>query len=396
MASFNGTLNSNEIFSALYNMLISQQVFADNIKGKYETLVDKNRVDGTLYGDTKLYYATDCLRSYEWNGDDDAQYQLKLYRPEDPKVDKITLDKFRQIRLTLDNYLTKRAWGSEDSFAQFTSVMEGWIKQTKDVYDATTYNSFIGTYETREGRQSQTITLPTVANDKEAENRLQAQTIATSIADLITDLNDVSRDFNDYENLRSYSVDDFYFVWNSKFVNKITKLDVPTIFHNDSLIEKFGEFTLPSRYFGNVVEVNSSAAQVADATGSYRSMIEQDVILEKPITFKGKQLKKGDSFHLFAGDAIPDGITVASTSAELVPSYKVDDTIILKIVHKDAAPYMSAFQVATNFFNKIIQNMKECELKWKTSEVPKQKRIRHGTKNHFGNDDPTKRNLKSQ
>ena len=51
---------------------------------------------------------------------------------------------------------------------------------------------------------------------------------------------------------------------------------------------------------------------------------------------------------------------------------------------------------STNFFNKIIQNMKECELKWKTSEVPKQKRIRHGTKNHFGNDDPTKRNLKSQ
>ena len=33
MGAFNGTLNSNEIFAGLYNMIISQQVFADNIKG---------------------------------------------------------------------------------------------------------------------------------------------------------------------------------------------------------------------------------------------------------------------------------------------------------------------------------------------------------------------------
>ena len=48
------TLNTNEIFNALYNMIISQQVFADNIKGAKSTLVDMARVDGTLYGDTKL------------------------------------------------------------------------------------------------------------------------------------------------------------------------------------------------------------------------------------------------------------------------------------------------------------------------------------------------------
>ena len=58
MGAFNGTLNSNEIFSALYNMIISQQVFADNIKG-VNALVDRAKVDGSLYGDTKLYYATD-------------------------------------------------------------------------------------------------------------------------------------------------------------------------------------------------------------------------------------------------------------------------------------------------------------------------------------------------
>ena len=54
--NFNGQLRSNEIFAALYNMIISQQVFADNLTGK--DLVDDARVDGSMYGDTKLYYAT--------------------------------------------------------------------------------------------------------------------------------------------------------------------------------------------------------------------------------------------------------------------------------------------------------------------------------------------------
>ena len=48
MPKFTGTLNSNEIFSAIYNMIISQQVFSDNIKGTASSLVDRARVDGTL------------------------------------------------------------------------------------------------------------------------------------------------------------------------------------------------------------------------------------------------------------------------------------------------------------------------------------------------------------
>ena len=52
MANFNGQLRPNEIFASLYNMVISQQVFADNLSGTFSDLVDMARVDGTLYGDT--------------------------------------------------------------------------------------------------------------------------------------------------------------------------------------------------------------------------------------------------------------------------------------------------------------------------------------------------------
>ena len=346
--NYAGKLNANEIFASVVNLIISQEVFADNIKDTKASLVDAARIDGSMYGDTKLYYATDVLRSYAWGGDEEATKLLELDRPEDPECQAITLDVFRQIRLTVDNYLTKRAWSSENAFNEFNSVMLGWIRDTKRVYDSTTYNTFIGTYETSEGKQNQTVTLPTVEGDKEAENRLQAQTIATKVADIIVDLEDVSRDYNDYQNLRSYSADDFRYVWNSAYVNKINKLDVPTIFHKDGLIDKFAQYTLPSRYFGDVV-VKGTA--VTSDGASYRSLVEQDVTLVEALTYKGKTLPIGTKFHLFAGDIIPNKIALASTSAVLVPSYKENGNIICKIVHKDAVPYMSGFEAGTSFFN---------------------------------------------
>ena len=346
--NYAGKLNANEIFASIFNMIISQQVFADNIKGTKSSLVDAARVDGSMYGDTKLYYATDVLRSYAWGGDAEAANLLALDRPEDPQCQAITLDVFRQIRLTVDNYLTKRAWSTEGAFSEFNSVMLGWIRDTKKVYDSTTYNVFIGTYETTEGKQDQTVTLPTVADDKEAENRLQAQTIANKVADILVDLEDVSRDYNDYENLRSYSSDDFRYVWNSAYVNKINKLDVPTIFNKEGLIDKFAQYTLPARYFGDIVV--KGTAVTSDGV-SYRSLIEQDVTLVENYTFKGKTIAAGQKVHLFAGDLIPNKIALASTSAVLVPSYKENSNIILKIVHKDAVPYMSSFEAGTSFFN---------------------------------------------
>ena len=345
--NYAGKLNANEIFASIFNMIISQQVFADNIKDTKSSLVDAARVDGSMYGDTKLYYATDVLRSYAWGGDAEAANLLALDRPEDPQCQAITLDVFRQIRLTVDNYLTKRAWSTEGAFSEFNSVMLGWIRDTKKVYDSTTYNAFIGTYETAEGKQDQTVTLPTVADDKEAENRLQAQAIATKVADILVDLEDVSRDYNDYENLRSYSSDDFRYVWNAAWVNKIRKLDLPTIFHDD-FMDKFAEYTLPARYFGDIVV--KGTAVTSDGT-SYRSLVEQDVTLVENYTFKGKTLAAGQKVHLFAGDLIPNKIALASASAVLVPSYKENSNIILKIVHKDAVPYMSSFEAGTSFFN---------------------------------------------
>lgn len=317
--AFNGQLKSNEIFSALYNMIISQEVFADNIS-KHQTLVDKARVDGGLYGDTKLYYATDALKSAPWGKDAEASNLLALHRPPAPECQAITLDQFRQICLTVDNYLTKRAWMAEGAFSSFNGVMLGWMKETKRIYDGTLYNVFIGT--TKSAQSAQNVEVAAGAD---------AKAIAEELANLIVEMGDYSRDFNDYGFLRSYTEGEIKVIWNSEYVNKIKKIDLPTIFHKEGLMDKFEEEILPARYFGTV---NSAKVVAASNSGTYRSVVEKDYT-------------KTDStvVHVFPGDLIPAGVDIAKGEG-----YAVDDKVICKVLVK-LPPYMSAFEVGTSFFN---------------------------------------------
>lgn len=309
MATFAGQLRSNEIFAALYNMIISQEVFADNIKGT--DLVDEARVDGGLYGDTKLFYSTDALASAEWGNDAEASNLLDIARPEAPKCQSIVLDKFRQISLTVDNYLSKRAWGDEGSFSAFNSVMLGWLKDTKKVYDGTTYNCYIGTVEGAAAKHLITVD----ASD--------AKVLAQELADIITEMTDYTRDFNDYGQLRRYSEEEIKIVFNSKHINKIKNVDLPVIFDNAGLKAVFSKKVLPARYFGTV----NTLSKVADA--KTRSLIEQTI----------------DGKHYFAGDLIETGKTAPAGT-----SYQEDESIVAKIMVK-LPPYMSAFETGTSFFN---------------------------------------------
>lgn len=343
MPAFTGTLNQNEIFGSIINMIISQQVFADNIYDTKATLSDMSRVDGSLYGDTKLYYSTDVLKSIPWTNDAEAQNLLELHRPEDPECQAITIDQFRMIALTVDKYLTKRAFATEGAFSAFNSQMLSWMRDTKRVYDSTLFNSFVGTHSTSVGAQNLQIALaaePTNATEAniEAYNRIVAQSIAQAMADLLVDLEDVSRDYNDYGNLRSYNSNDLVFVWNSEWVNKIKKLDLPMIFNKDGLLDKFAQHTLPARYFGNV---NASSGTTGDTNTTIRSLIEKDYNTVKP-NQSGYDAKK----HIFPGDLLP-----AKTAYAANETYTEDATIIFKVYHKDSIPFMTAFETGTEFSN---------------------------------------------
>jgi len=346
------TLTPNEIYDTLANMIISQEVFADNL-GKHQTLVDKARVDGGLFGDTKLYYATDVLKSHDWLNDAEAANLLALDRPEDPEVQAIKLDKFRQIRLTVDNYLTKRAFATEGAFSSFNGVMLSWMRETKKIYDGTLYNVFIGTTVATTGSQVRSIDLATGSGHPlynlsgVEKEQMEAMLIAQGLADLFVEMGDYSRAFNDYGNLRSYSQEGLKVIWNSKFVNKIRKIDLPTIFHKDGLVDKFEEDVMPSRYFGRAVAASDKGSgKVIGADGAYdptkgtvRSSIEADVTVSNV------------AYHLFPGDQLPAGATVGESKQFAESEVYIEDaTVICKVLVK-LPPFMSAFEVGTTFFN---------------------------------------------
>lgn len=316
MANFTGKLNSNEIFAALYNMIISQQVFSDNIKNKMTGLANKAKVDGTLYGDTKLYYSTDALASSAWGNDKEAANLLAIHRPQPPECQAITIDTFRQISLTVDNYLSKRAWGTEGAFSDFNSVMTGWIGDTKKVYDSTTYNAFFGTAVSPVGTENVSVTVD--------EGETKAQAIGEAIANLLDDMEVATRDYNDYGQLRSYDRGTLKVIWNTKYINMIKKIDLPVLFHKDGIIDKFEEDKLNHRFFGTI---NTTATKGNGTT--IRSLVEQVI----------------GSNHYFAGDLINTADTAPANT-----SYTEDATVICKIVEV-LPPFMSGFEVGTSFFN---------------------------------------------
>jgi len=346
MASFNGQLRSNEIFSALYNMIISQEVFADNL-GEHQTLVDKARVDGSLFGDTKLYYSTDVLKSAPWGNDAEATNLLALHRPPAPKCQAIHLDVFRQICLTVDNYLSKRAWADEGAFSSFNGVMLGWMRETKRVYDGTLYNVYIGTTVSPKAAQNIEFDLRGARANASTEleaDKLEALELAKDMANLLVEMGDYSRAFNDNEFLRSYAKDGIKVVWNAKYVNLVRKVDLPTIFHKEGLVDKFDEDIMPARYFGRAVTADDiGEGKIIGANGAYDATKG---------TLRAKAEFDYNDVHYFPGDALATSGTYVAVVGGLEASdvYIEDADIICKVLVK-LPPYMSAFEVGTSFFN---------------------------------------------
>lgn len=335
-SQYNWALNTNSIQTALRNMIISQQVYDNLIETDYNSLVDRARAEGSLYGDTMLKYSVNTYETYPFDPDSSDQLNvLQTYRPAAPKVQAITIDVWRWLAVTTDRFLSKQAFMEESAFSQYMAVVISVLRETKNLYDTTTYNTFVGTEETSAGAQQQVadlsgITAVTTTADEEAYNRLTAEYIAEAVSNIFVALRDPGTDFNDWGFYRSRVPSDMIVVWNADWVNRIKKVDLPAIFHKDGLLEIKEEDILPAKYFGSV----NSGAKVADA--STRSLIEQTL----------------NGVHYWPGETIATGVTApAGTSYQQTPGVGSNNSIICKIMHKDSIPYMSGFETETEFIN---------------------------------------------
>lgn len=335
-------LNKNKVLTGIENMITMQTVFADNQKGS-ATLADRYRTEGSMLGDTLLFYAVDILKSFAFtpkgnDGSGGMDYNLlSEFLPRDPAVQKLVLDKARQIPFTTDNKFSKQAFITEGAFGDFWSVMYQQMGDTKLVYESGLINTFIGSVVATATAANQTVTLATetgTAVEKEAVIRQNALAISNKIADIKTDLEDFGRAFNDYGYMRSYDFGDFDIIWNATYLNKIQTSALPVTFHNQGIVNP-GIKPLPAKYFG------SKLATVTQADTATAILIEE---LDYTVA--------GAKHHGLPGEKLTQGTYTAPELLALANKVlKPDATIIAKIVHKDAVKYMSGFLAATEFFN---------------------------------------------
>lgn len=357
------TLNQNKITAALFNMIISQQVFDSKVAST--DLADHFRVDGTLYGDTKLYHSFDIGSPENWLDDAEAANLLSLNRNKSGKTQTITMGVYKMISITTDQYLSKQAFMKEGTFAEYTGFLIGSLRKIKRVYDRSLINSKIGTLTPSTSRCDISITAPNGATQEEV-NRLEAQEIAKQLVILKADLEDNNRDFNYLDYLRSYDSNEFIAVWNVEWHAKLLKLDLPTIFHKDIDAKGgFKEYDLPSKWFGKAVGADITLPADASADNPYRIAVSgwYDVTTGSGYKIKLEDKPSSKTVFLWAGDKVPyQGqvyddyvrgvqVTVTSTKAAKEDIYELDNTIAFVLVHSSALPFMSGFEVGTEFWN---------------------------------------------
>lgn len=341
MATFTGGLLPNKVFATLFNQIISLQTFSTGISD-LGGIYSSRKVDGTLYGDTKLYVSTDALKSYDWDGTDGpGSYNLlTVHKPPAPHVDAIRIDIFRQIPLTVDEYLTKQAWTGQDTFSEFHGIILSWLNKTKEVYEHTKYTTDIVLSAEEKATTLINIdltTLPTGITGYDAL-KYKAQEMYRLIEDAIDELKEPSRKYNDLGFLRNYTIDDFDIVVPLGVLSNVRKHDIPFLYNAD---EKPRFKQVHWKYFGDVNDTGGTT--VADNT-TIRSLIEKDY---------GAGV---NMVHVFPGDLLPNSTdyladetyTATFTEAQK-PSFEENFPILL--IHKEDFPIMSAFSVGTSFFN---------------------------------------------
>ena len=371
MANFNGRLNQNEWNSGLYNAYALVAILADNLSGLDDSLVSEFKTQGGMYRDKLVYTDVDIVSSRNWDPSD-TNVLATEERP-NVKQQEIVIDQKRQIAITDDKYLTRRAWMDEGSYASYAALIQAQVGNTKKVYEQKLVNVAVGTMETNVGEQEQTVALldeasATTPEGKEATLRMNAGKIGLALANLYDEIKDASDNFNDNEFIKTFGKGDLKVIWNNAYLNTIQKIDLPTVFHKDNIIDFTGK-TLLQKYMGKDVTSGTANGTTHRAKNEYKIPVSGGAYSESSSTYK----------VIRAGDLLPSGTPIAADKDSLITevvdmtlysidgkapriktpvelnknalAYEADDTIICKIVHKDGIKFPSSFETDSEFIN---------------------------------------------
>ena len=331
--AFNKTLNTNELYESLANMIINQEVFSDNIGNVNNSLLNAALEEVGQYGDTVLKYYADILQTNDLDMNKLLEESANLLSTDvgpDPYCQSFTIDKMKQIRLTVLPFLSKRAFATEGAYSQFNDVMKQSIIDTKNVSLNADYNAFIGTAGSGFHPDLNTFGYGQKVLCQLSADTPHALSIAKKIADIITELTEPSRDWDDLKFMRSFKKEDIIIVWNADFLNSITKEELPIIFHND-VFDDLTKYVLPGKYFGDIND-----------GGDLSTANTERALFENTFVDKDNPQKK---YHLLAGEFLPANINYEGNT-----TYKTNSLYVCKIFVKLPPVYTSLGEMGS-FYN---------------------------------------------
>lgn len=378
-APWSGTLRTNEVFSALFNMILGQRIMFPDTANNYDFL-SMFREEGGQYGDQKIYYDSDVLSSRKWLGDAEAANLLDVKRPAAPKAQSIILGQMRIVDITVDNYLSKRAWSDEGTFSQFNDMIISMITNAKEMHETCTLNAFIGSTD---GYVVEVpVSTATQGLSGEEKSRVRGQLIAKTIADVKADMMDYSNKYNDYHFRRAYAKDKLKTIFNVDYKNSILKTDYPTTYDSDGLID-FGK-EIPGHYMTTPINsMNFSSYMAATATagkpiegsgtdgiyvpGTNNANGKLVALVEKEVEVNGTTYKVMPGDELPAGVMLvkggtnvnnPNAFTCIGRGYNQVSTTDTDsefgiaqDNVICKICSTDTFKFLTGFTIGTEFYN---------------------------------------------
>lgn len=340
-ATFQGVLNSNEIYNALFNLRILFQKLAPQTVKRDEIISLLDKAVG-YYGDQGVITGCDVTGTYDFEKDAEASKLLAVNRNETQETEKYVIDQWRQSDITTDTYLSKRAFLDEGAFSIFNGYLVGTLSKNFDAYETGSVKTSIGTYTSPVAACTIEVEMP-AADGTEATERIRAAAIKKAILDLKIDMEDNQRKYNGYNFYASYKFDEFTSAWNSKYINEINALALYSTFNPEFIKEATDGRVWSPKWFGNVYTSGNTTNGTLNTT-SY-SLIEQNSDGTDNLVLTAEQ-KAAGVYRIFPGDLLPEGFTYKANEA-----YRKDDTVICKIFAPEYVMYMTGYEQGESFYN---------------------------------------------
>lgn len=291
--------------------------------------------------DTGVLQGMDIQGTYDFGMDAEAANLLSINRNQSQKVEKFTIDKWRQTDVTNDAYISKRAFLDEGTFAAFNGYLVGTLAKAMDAFESGTVKTSLGTFSAIPASMNIDVNMP-AADGTEATERLRAAAIKKAILDLKAKIADNSRDFNGYGFYASYDWNDFTSAWSSEYSNEINALSLYSTFNPEYIKAATDGRIWTPKWFG---DVETTAGTTGASNTTVYSMIEinSDESTNFPLT--STQIA-GGVYRIFPGDLLPDSFSYGAYEA-----YTVDPTVICKVFAPDYIYYMTGYEQGEAFYN---------------------------------------------